>query len=65
MSEAERDTLQALRKDKDITALPADKGKASVVLLLLCEGYRRKIRNMLSDPVYRKLTADQTNEIER
>jgi hypothetical protein len=63
MSQAERDALKALRKDKDIAALPADKGKATVVLL--SEGYCRKIRNMLSDPVYRKLTADQTNKIER
>jgi hypothetical protein len=63
MSQAERDALQALWKDKNITALPADKGKATVVLL--SDGYRRKIRNMLSDPVYRKLTADQTNKRER
>jgi hypothetical protein len=63
MSQAERDALQALRKDKDITALSADKGKATVVLL--SDGYRRKLRNMLSDPVYKKLTADQSNKIER
>jgi hypothetical protein len=63
MSQAERDGLKALRKDKDITALPADKGKATV--MLLSDGYRRKIRNMLSDPVYRKLIADQTSKLER
>jgi predicted transcriptional regulator len=63
MSQADRDALQALRKDKDITAFPADKWKATVVLL--SDSYRRKIRKVLSDPVYRKLTADQINKIER
>jgi hypothetical protein len=60
-SKAERDTLQALRNNKDITVLPADKGNATIVLLN--EDYHSKIRNMLSDPVYKKLTADTTNKI--
>jgi len=32
--------------------------------VLLSEDYHSKIRNMLSDPVYKKLTADPTNKIE-
>jgi hypothetical protein len=33
--------------------------------VLLSEDYHSKIRNMLTDPVYKKLTADPTNRIER
>jgi hypothetical protein len=46
-----------------MTVLPADKGNATVVLL--SEDYHSKIRIVLSDPVYKKLTADPTNRIER
>jgi hypothetical protein len=47
----------------DIRLLTADKGNAMVVLL--SEDYRSKIRNIFSDPIYRKLTADPTNKIGR
>jgi hypothetical protein len=33
--------------------------------VLLSEDYHSKVRNMLSDPVYKKLTADPTNKTER
>lgn len=59
-SQAERDALLALRKDKDIVILPADKGNAVVVLL--SENYQNKIKDVLSDPVYMKLRMDPTNK---
>jgi hypothetical protein len=61
MSKVEQDALQALQNNKDITLLPADKGNATFVLL--SEDYRSKIRSMLSDAIYKKLTADPNNKI--
>jgi hypothetical protein len=59
-----RSWLQDLWNDKeDITVLPADKGNATVVLL--SEDYCSKIRNIQSDPIYKKLTADPTNKTKR
>jgi hypothetical protein len=56
----ERDTLLTPRKDEDITILPADKGIATVVLL--SEDYHNKIKTVLSDPIYTKLTLDPTEQ---
>jgi hypothetical protein len=35
------------------------------MVVLMSEDYHSKIRNMLSDPIYKKLTADPTNKTER
>jgi hypothetical protein len=43
--------------------LPADKGNATVVLS--STDYHNKIKVVLDDPVYRRLTTDPTNSFER
>jgi hypothetical protein len=60
---AEREALQTLREDREITVLPADKGNAAVILR--SKDYDSKIRAILNDPLYTKLTADPTSKTER
>jgi hypothetical protein len=62
-SQAERNALLALQNDKDIAILPTDKGNVAVVLL--SEDYHNKIKTLLSDPEYTKLTMDPTSKTER
>ncbi|XP_071446166.1 uncharacterized protein [Hetaerina americana] len=59
----ERAALYALRRNADITILPADKGNATV--LMKTEDYHQKIREMLSDEAYRRLLRDPTDTITR
>jgi NADH:ubiquinone oxidoreductase subunit D len=62
-SKAEHEVLQALWVDREITVLPADKGNTAVILL--SKDYDNKIRAILSNPLYTKLTADPTSKTER
>jgi hypothetical protein len=61
-SKVEREALLALRVDREITVLSADKGNAAVILL--SKDYDNKIRSILSDPLYTKLTVDATSKTE-
>ena len=49
--------LKILRQDIGITILPADKGNAAVVLDLT--EYEEKVRNLLEEKVYKKVTETQ------
>ena len=55
----EREAMRELRKDKNIMVLPADKGKATVVIDR--EDYDKKIKSLLEDTsVYEVLKKDPT-----
>jgi hypothetical protein len=59
ISKEERQALKTLQKCKDILILPADKGRATVVMNK--EEYNRKIRALLGDTnTYKELSADPT-----
>ena len=59
----ERAALKSLREDKTIKVLPADKGNATVVMD--ATQYEEKIRDLLTDPIYRKVKRDPTAATER
>ena len=59
VSKGERQAIDELKKLKDIVILPADKGKATVVLDK--EEYMSKVKLMLSDTkTYKMLKKDPT-----
>ena len=56
----ERKALRALKDDENITILPADKGRATVVMDEAA--YEEKMQVLLDDnTTYRKLASDPTN----
>ena len=59
----ERRALTTLRKDRSIVILPADKGRATVILD--ATDYKDKMNQLLSDGSYQKLKRDPTRRIER
>jgi hypothetical protein len=59
---AERKALRALRKNTDLTILPADKGNATVVLNTV--EYNQKIGTLLEDLAYRRLAKDPTEAVD-
>lgn len=60
----ERRALKELRRSNDLMILPADKGRATV--LLDRTNYEKKLQDMLDDTsTYRKLTNDPTPSLER
>jgi len=63
LKRTERAALKTLKGNVNLTILPADKGRARVVLNT--SDYKRKISSLLQDPAYRKLTKDPTDSIER
>jgi len=68
ISKGERQALRTLAKEKSVAILPADKGKATVIMD--AAEYEEKVKEMLSDEkVYEVLKKDPTgqylNEIER
>jgi hypothetical protein len=62
-SKAEHEALQALWMVREIMVIPADKGNMAVILL--SKDYDNKVRVILSDPLYTKLTVDRTSKTER
>ena len=59
ITKAEREALKDLKKDDKITILPADKGRATVVMD--AEMYEVKVKEMLGDErTYQKLKTDPT-----
>ena len=59
ISKNERVALTSIKKDKDIIVLPADKGRATVVMNVV--DYESKVKDMLSDErTYEKLSKDPT-----
>ncbi|XP_037529333.1 uncharacterized protein LOC119406675 [Rhipicephalus sanguineus] len=63
LTKPEKEALQELRKDSTITILPADKGNSTVILDR--KSYEDKIKNLLNNPEYVKLTKDPTPRIQR
>ncbi|XP_046398173.1 uncharacterized protein LOC124164978 [Ischnura elegans] len=59
----ERAALNALRENKNIVILPADKGNATV--LLEKEKYNSKVEELLSDTIYNKLQKNPMAKAER
>ena len=59
----EHAAMETLKEAEDITNLPADKGNATVVLDK--DQYKKKLMDLLADPVYEKMVTDQTPAIER
>ena len=60
----ERKAIQELKKEESVLILPADKGKATVVIDV--SEYEEKINEMLSDErTYEKLTSDPTQRYKR
>jgi hypothetical protein len=55
---AEKLALQTLRRNADLTVLPADKGNATVILNT--SDYTEKVLVLLDDPAYKKLAKDPT-----
>ena len=60
ISKNERVTLTSIKKDKDIIVLPADTGRATVVMNVL--EYESKVKDKLSDE---KLSTDPTASYNR
>jgi energy-coupling factor transporter ATP-binding protein EcfA2 len=60
---AERKAMMNMMKDQNIIVLPADKGKATVVMDR--EMYSGKLMSLLDDQNYAKLKKDPTSRIER
>jgi len=59
---AEKEALRTLKKNTDLTILPADKGNATVILNAV--DYKQKITSLLEDPSYRSLASDPTGSTE-
>ena len=57
----QRAALRSLREDRSITILPADKGRASVVLD--ADIYRDKMNQLITSGPYRKLKKDPTDRL--
>jgi len=52
-----------MQNDNSIMILPANKGNATVILSSM--DYKSKVRSLLNNPVYRRLTSDPTSKIEK
>ena len=63
MSFQQRRTIQDLKRDETIVILPADKGRATVVMN--SEDYTSKMEEILNDDKYRPLRRDPTLTIEK
>ncbi|XP_066289685.1 uncharacterized protein [Branchiostoma lanceolatum] len=64
ITKQEREALKELRKDKNVLILPADKGKATV--LMDRTDYEEKVSAMLADgKTYEKLPTDPTQKYKR
>ena len=63
ISKAERRALNELKKDKDITILPADKGRATVILSKV--DYIKKCKEHIESGPYETLKRDPTESIKR
>ena len=63
MSFQQRRTIQDLKRDETIVILPADKGRATVVMN--SEDYTSKMEKILNDDKYRPLRRDPTLTIEK
>jgi hypothetical protein len=57
----ERRALRALKSNKTLTVLPADKGNAAVVLCT--SDYNQKITALLEDKTYKKVKKDPTDSV--
>ena len=58
-----KQALKSLKEDDTIMVLPADKGRASVVLDT--ETYRQKMKTLIDSVPYRLLNRDLTNRLSR
>ena len=63
LSKKQRQALHYLKEDKEITILPADKGRATVILNK--EDYIKKCNDHLDSGPYIKLKKDPTERIKR
>ena len=63
MTRRERTAVRNLRERQDLVILTADKGNATVVMDQT--DYKKKIEDLLEDPVYRKISKDPTSATER
>jgi hypothetical protein len=62
LMKAEREALNTLRKNNDLTIPPADKDNATVILITVAN--KQKITSRLKDPSYRRLARDPTDSTE-
>ena len=62
LTKNERTALRSLKKNTQLTILPADKGNATVILN--STDYITKISTLLGDSAYKKLDKDPTESIE-
>ena len=62
MTRQERTVVRSLRERSDLVILTADKGSATVVMDQ--SEYKKKIENLLEDPVYRTISKDPTSATE-
>ena len=62
LTRTETAALKTLKKNTNLTILPADKGNATVILNTI--DYKQKITSLLEDPSYRRLARDPTDSIE-
>ena len=63
LTKADREALCSLKKNMNLTILPADKGNATVILNTV--DYKQKIASLLEDPSYKSLARDPTELTER
>jgi len=63
LTRTERTALKTLKKNSNLTILPADKGNAN--LILNTTDYKQNITSLLEDPSYRRLARDPKVTIER
>ena len=63
LSKKQRQALHSLKEDKEITILPADKGRATVILNK--EDYIKKCNDHLDSGPYIKLKKDPTERIKK
>jgi hypothetical protein len=62
LMKAEREAPRTLKKNTDLTILPADKCNATMILSTV--DYKQKITSFLEDPSYRRLARDPTDSTE-
>ena len=62
MTRQERTAVRNLQERQDLVILTADKGNATVVMDQA--DYKKKIKDLLEDPVYRKISKDPTSATE-
>ena len=63
MTRQERTAVRNLRERQDLVILTAEKGNATVVLDQA--DYKKRVENLLEDPVYRKISKHPTSATER